>query len=402
MRFLKSPIGFILSTTFLNFAGLTIIIPVIPYIVQEYTNQVALYVGIITSVASLCQFLSAPALGYISDMFGRRPVILFSLLGGVVGYVTFGIGGALWVLFLGRIIDGLSGGDTTAMYAYVADTYESHQRAKYYGFIGAAAAFGFMIGPAIGGFVGEYSLSAPLYVAAAISLINACWGYFVLPESLKKEDRATEFRLRHLNPFTQFKAAMSSNTLRILFIASFVFFTGLIMQQSNFSVFLVDVLKWGPTNIGIVLTLVGLVDFAAEGYLTGAFTPTFGEIRVLNVGIVLTAIGMVMVGIVGITASAALLYLAVVVFMLGDGLFEPAMTGLIANATPPHMQGRVQGANQAIQAVARVIAPIIAGLLYDETPQMPYFVSAIIIVSSLLIVLAFRSSLVFAQSDHRK
>ena len=179
MRFLKGPMGFMTATMFLNFMGLTIIIPVIPYIIQNYTNEIALYVGLITSVGALSQFLAAPALGYLSDIYGRRPIVLWSLLGGAVGYVIFGIGGSLFMLFLGRIIDGLSAGDTTAMFAYVADVYKSHERAKYYGILGAAAGLGFMAGPAIGGLAGQISLSAPLYAAAVLSLGNAGRSGFV-------------------------------------------------------------------------------------------------------------------------------------------------------------------------------------------------------------------------------
>ena len=238
MQFLKGPMGFITATMFLNFMGLTIIIPVIPYIVAHYTTHIALFVGLITSFGALCQFLAGPSLGYVSDIFGRRPVVLLSLLGGVVGYIVFGIGGALWVLFLGRIIDGISSGDTPAMYAYVADVYKPHERTKYYGILGAASGLGFMAGPAIGGLAAQLSLSAPLFVAAAVSFANVCWGYFAMPESLKRTKRAHAFSLRLLNPFAQFRDVLTSFTLRTLFLTSFVFFTALVMQQSNFSVFL--------------------------------------------------------------------------------------------------------------------------------------------------------------------
>lgn len=387
--------GFITATMFLNFAGLTIIIPVIPYIVGEYTQNIALWVGVITSVAALCQFLVTPALGYVSDMFGRRPVVLLSLLGGAVGFVIFGIGGALWVLFLSRIIDGLSGGDTTAMYAYVADVYKGHERGKYYGVLGASAALGFMAGPAIGGLAAQISLSTPLYVAAAFALANSLWGYFVMPESLPPERRAKTFKPEHLNPFTQFRLVLSSFTMRVLFAASFIFFVGLVMQQSNFSVFLKDILHWGPGQIGILLTVVGLVDFAAEGYLTGKLLPKFGEVRLVRFGIILTGIGMLLVGSVVFFPSVVLLYVAVVAYTLGDGLFEPAMTGMIANATEPGMHGRVQGANQSIQSMARVVAPLSAGLLYGWAAYVPYFVSATLMIVTLAVMLIFASFLKF-------
>ena len=385
MKFLKGPMAFITATMFLNFAGLTIIIPVIPYIVERYTAHVGLYVGFIISVGSLCSFLAAPALGYVSDLVGRRPIILFGLLGGMLGYIIFGIGGALWVLFLGRIMDGLTGGDTTAMYAYVADTYKSHERTKNFGILGAAAGLGFMVGPAIGGLAAQWGLTMPLFVAAGLAFLNSCWGYFVLKESLKPQNRVKNFDLAHMNPFAQFQFVLRSPALRMLFIVTFIFFVGMVLQQSNFSVFLKGVLHFGPGNIAIVLTLVGLVDFAAEGYLTGLITPLLGEPSVLRIGTVITVIGMLMVAAVAFTASMPLLYLAVIFYSLGDGLFEPALTGLIADATESDMQGRVQGVNQSTQAVARVIAPLVSGLLYEAAAYLPYVAAAVLILGTLVL-----------------
>lgn len=398
LKYLRGPFAFITATMFINFAGLTILIPVLPYIVGKYTNDIALYVGVIMSVAALCQFVFSPALGYLSDLYGRRPILLWSLLGGAVGYVIFGIGGSLWVLLVARIIDGATAGDTPAMYAYIADIAEPHQRARLYGILGAAGGFGFMVGPAIGGFAAQWGLSIPLYVAAVLALINALWGYFVMPESLKKENRAKAFEARHLNPFAQFKHVFTSETLRILFATSFVFFVALIMQQSNISVFLKEVLSWGPTQIGIVLTLVGAVDIASQGYLTGKLLPKWGEMTLSLVGLAITAIGMVLVGLVAFIPGAVLLYIAVVVYTLGDGLFEPAMSGLIANATEPQKQGRVQGASQSLQSVARTIAPLIAGLLYGFGAYLPYFTSAALMTLTLIALVYFSRKLVLAKN----
>lgn len=395
-KVLRGPFAFIVMTMFLNFAGLTIIIPVIPYIVGEYTQQVALFVGLIMSVAAFFQFVCSPALGYLSDIYGRRPILLWSLLGGVVGFITFGIGGALWVLFIARIIDGATAGDTPAMYAYVADIAKPEDRARLYGILGAAGGFGFMVGPAIGGFAAQWGLSIPLYVAAALSIINAIWGYFVMKESLVESHRVKIFEVRHLNPFSQFKHVFTSETLRILFATSFLFFIALIMQQSNFSVFLKDILHWGPTQIGIVLTLVGAVDIASQGYLTGKLLPRWGEKTLAIVGLIITALGLVLVGLVAFLPAAVLLYVAVIIYTLGDGLFEPAMSGLIANATEPQKQGRVQGANQSLQSIARTIAPLIAGLLYGFGAYLPYFTGAAIMMITLAIFLYFSRKLVLA------
>src|SRR5579862_7784680 len=168
--------AFITVSMFLNFLGFTIILPVIPFLVARYVpaDQVGLFVGIIIAAYALCQFIAAPALGALSDRYGRRPILLVSLIGTVVGYVVFGIGGALWILFVGRIIDGLTGGNVSTMYAYVADISEPKDRGRLYGRLGAAGGFGFVVGPAVGGLVAQVSLSAPLYLAAGVTLLNVC------------------------------------------------------------------------------------------------------------------------------------------------------------------------------------------------------------------------------------
>jgi len=188
-----------------------------------------------------------------------------------------------------------------------------------------------------------------------------------------------------LNPLVQFRHVFTSETLRVLFLTSFLFFVALIMQQSNISVFLKDVLHWGPTQIGIVLTVVGVIDILSQGYLTGKLLPLIGERPLSIIGLIITAIGMTLLGSVAFYISGVLLYVAVIVYTLGDGLFEPAMSGLIANSTRPEMQGRTQGANQSLQSVGRVIAPLLAGTLYEAAAYLPYFVSAAIMAFTLLV-----------------
>ena len=192
---------FIVITMFLNFLGFSIVIPILPFMVGKFTNissQIALNVGLIMSAYAFCQFFAAPILGSFSDRFGRRPILLISLLGSIVGYLVMAIGGSIWIIFLGRIIDGLTGGNISTIYAYLADITEPKDRGKYYGIIGAAGGFGFMFGPAIGGFVGNFNLTAPLYLAALITLINVIWGYFILPESLHKDHRIIKIDFSHI------------------------------------------------------------------------------------------------------------------------------------------------------------------------------------------------------------
>ena len=253
---------FILVTMFLNFLGFSIIIPILPFLIQRFVpnpGQLAIYVGIVFSVYALCQFLAAPALGSLSDLWGRRPILLVSLFGSVVGYLFLALGGTFWMILLGRMIDGLTGGNISTVYAYLADITDPKERSKYYGMIGAAGGFGFMIGPAVGGVLGAIHLVLPLYLAAGITLVNMIWGYFVLPESLKKENRLPKFEISHLNPFGHLFDLFSIEILEKLFITSFIFFFAFNAIYGITSIYTKDTFGWNPTGIGILLFVSGLI-----------------------------------------------------------------------------------------------------------------------------------------------
>ena len=396
MKFLKGPMAFIAISMFLNFLGFTIIIPVIPFLIEKFVDpsSLGLYVGLIMSVYAFCQFFAAPVLGALSDRFGRRPILLLSLFGSVIGYIVFGLGGALWVLFLGRIIDGLTGGNISTMFAYVADIAKPQERGKFYGILGAAGGFGFMLGPVIGGISATFSLTMPLYVAAAVTFANMCWGYFVLPESLAKESRTPTFEWKHLNPFAPFSHIFTSLTLRILFTASFLFYFAGTAFQSNISVFLKQILHFGPTDIGIILFVVGVMDIFTQGFLTAKLLPRFGEKKLAFVGLLVNAIGFVLIALVAFFPSIALIYTAIIIFNLGDGLFQPSLNSLISSAAVPGTQGRVQGASQGMQSIARVLGPLLGAWLFLYGNSVPYFAGACLILLGLMILFTFRKKVV--------
>jgi DHA1 family tetracycline resistance protein-like MFS transporter len=287
------------------------------------------------------------------------------------------------MLFLGRVIDGLTGGNISTIFAYIADVTEPKKRGKYYGLAGAVGGIGFMVGPAVGGLLGGISLTAPMYLAAAVMFVNMLWGYFVLPESLAPEHRLAKFEIGHLNPFGQFKNIFSIKVMRMLLFVSFLFFAAGTAMQSTTSIFIKDVMGWGPAGVGIILFIVGLIDILAQGFLTSKLLHVMGEIKLTILGLIINGTGFLMLGAVSIFASPILLYVSTVIFVLGDGLFQPAMSGLIANSVEPKMQGRIQGANQGVQSIARIIGPLYATFLYQFAPGLPYLTGAIIIALGL-------------------
>lgn len=386
----KSQLIFILITMFLNFLGFSILFPILPFMVGRYIHnpsQIAFYVGLLLSIYALCQFFSAPGFGALSDRFGRKPILLISLFGSIIGYLVLGFAGALWMLFLGRIIDGLTGGNISTIYAYMADITHPHQRGKYFGLLGAAGGVGMILGPAIGGFLGTIYLPLPLFIAATITLIDLLFGYFILPESLPHNLRSLHFDYKHLNPFQQFSHIFSIAILKRLFISGFIFFIALNGMFATNAVFFKDAFTWNPAQIGLILFVIGFVDIFSQGFLINKLLPKFGEIKVSILGLILTAVGFFLVTVTSILPSVLLIYFALIVLNIGDGLFEPSQGGIISKSVGPQMQGRVQGASQGMQSIARIAGPFLAALIYGFGRGLPYFSEGILVIVSLTILI---------------
>lgn len=386
----NSRVIFILTTMLLNFLGFSILFPILPFMVGKYVtnpHQIAFYVGLLLSSYALCQFISAPGLGLLSDRFGRKPILLVSLLGSVVGYLVMGFAGSLWMLFLGRIIDGLTGGNISTIYAYMADITHHHQRGKYFGLLGAAGGVGMILGPVIGGFFGVLHLSIPLFIAAGITLVDLIFGYIILPESLADHLRITHFDLSHLNPFKQFFHLFSSESLKRIFITGFIFFIAMNGMYGTNSVYLSDVFHWNPSQIGFLLFIIGFVDIFSQGFLINKLHPKLGEVKVAILGLVLTIAGFFLVAITPFFTSIFLIYFGLIILNIGDGLFEPSESGLISKAVGPQMQGRVQGANQGMQSIARIIGPLIAAYIYRYWSGLPYLLEGLLVLLSVLVLL---------------
>ena len=287
-------------------------------------------------------------------------MLIVSLLGSTVGYLVFGFGGALWVLFLGRIVDGLTAGNISTVYAYVADTHRPEQRGHIYGMLGAVAGLGFMLGPVAGGALGSFSPSAPLFTAAVLMLANAVWVYAALPESVDPDADRPAWRWRQIDPVGQLVDVLR-RPLRCAsrFSAAFSFFFAGAMLQSNFAVYLQQLYDFGPTGIGWALFGVGVMDVVSQGLLTRVLMPRLGADALTKLGLAVNAIGFAFIAGLVFAPRDELLAGALFGFTLGDGLFQPALGAISPNAAPDNAQGLVQGANQAQQSMARMLGPLL-------------------------------------------
>lgn len=398
---------FLMIMAFLNTMGVGIFLPVLAFIVQEYVrdqNNLAIAVGWLASVYAICQFIAAPGLGALSDRFGRRPILLLCLLGSALGYALFGLGGALWVLFLGRIIDGVTGGNFSILSAYMADITAPEERGKYFGMFGAVAGAGFIIGPALGGFVSRFGNSVPAYLAAGITLASLLWGYFFLPESLPREHRATKLSLSDLNLVKQLGSAFAIPQLRWLLLATFLFSLPFAILQSNMSVLIIDSLGWKADSIGYLFLLVGVLDILMQGVLAGRLLPIFGEIKLTVAGLACEIIAYLLLGAIAIVPAPVFVFAGIIMFAIGTGFLEPASRGLISRAAGPRQQGVVQGGSQSIQSLAMVVGPLLGGVLYTQAGHaVPFWSGAacigLAIIATLLAVPAIQAHRAVAEAS---
>ena len=294
------------------------------------------------------------ALGALSDRYGRRPVLLVSLLGSAVGYALFGIGGALWVLFLGRIVDGLTAGNFSAIFGMLGDSTAPEERGQHFGGIGAAAGGGFILGPAIGGLASKISLETPFFIAAGLTILNSLWGYFFVPESLKPQNRSFELQWAQLNPFTQIAGLFEITALRWLLVAGVLFMIPFAMMQTTLAVLLKDSLNWGADQTSLVFIVVGISDIAVQGLLLALLLKTFGERRVAIGALLIAVCGLVGMALLPVIPNAVLVFSSVIAFAVGEGVFTATLGSLLSQSVGPTMQGRVQGGNQALQSLTQV------------------------------------------------
>lgn len=397
----KKALLFIFLTVAINSMGIGLIMPVMPQLLAELTNEpvniAAKWGGALTLVYALMQFLCGPTLGNLSDRFGRRPVLLIAMLVLAADYLIMALSTSLAILFAGRIMSGMAGATFSSASAYIADVSSPEDRAKNFGIIGAGFGVGFVVGPAIGGLLGELGPRAPFFAAAALSLTNAVYGYLVLPETLSPEKRRA-FDWRRANPFGALKQISKFPTVVALLFAIFLFDIAHYVYPAVWSYHSELVFGWGPGEIGASLAAVGVGFALVQGWLIRIVEPKFGPAKTLLIA--LTANGCALVGLAfATTGFHAYLFMP---FAALGAMATPAFTGLMANDIPDDAQGELQGIISSVAGISMIVSPLLMTQLFgyfasDDAvvyfPGAPYMMAAILSVIAIAIVIAalFRS-----------
>jgi DHA1 family tetracycline resistance protein-like MFS transporter len=376
---------FILITVFIDMLGLGILIPVIPFVVREFSPS-AFTVGLLSMSFATFQFIATPILGRLSDQYGRRPLLLLSLLGSGIGYVMFGLANSLAMLFTARIIDGITGGNVSIANAYIADVSKPEDRSKTFGLLGAAFGLGFILGPAIGGAVAhQWGLAAPALLAAALAFGNTIFGFFVLPETHPVEKRRkADVSARSLNPIGGVIRAMQHPLLGRIFLAIFIFncaFSGL---QSNFGVFALVKFDWGPRETALLFSLIGIIGAMTQAVIVRKLVVKFRDRSIAAVGMWLQTVSYLLTAFV---PRAWMLYPASAITSFGAGITTPTLTGIVSKAVAETEQGTMMGTTQSIVALTRIVGPLWAGFSFDWLGAgAPYWSGAIMIAIAAILI----------------
>ncbi|EJS67618.1 hypothetical protein ICW_03308 [Bacillus wiedmannii] len=386
----KHALIFGLISVFLCGIGFSIIMPVVPFLVESYISspeEQALVVTLLTSVYAVCVFFAAPALGALSDKYGRRPLLLICLFGSAIGYLVFGIGGALWVLFAGRIVEGITGGSISTIFAYFADIIPSEQRTKYFGWVSAVVGAGTIIGPTLGGLLAKFGHSVPLYFGALITLLNVLYGMKYMPESLDKNNRLKEITFVRLNPFAQLANILSMKNLKWLLVSAFLLWIPNGSLQAIFTQFTMDTFSWKPALIGLMFSIMGFQDIISQAFIMPKLLIKLSDKQIAMLGMVSEIIGYSFIAASALFSLYPLLIVGMLLFGFGDSIFGPSFNGMLSKSVDSSEQGRIQGGSQSIQALARMIGPIIGGQIYVSLGHAaPAFMGMILIVVAIAVL----------------
>jgi MFS transporter, DHA1 family, tetracycline resistance protein len=390
----KAAFAFIFVTVMLDMLAFGIIIPVLPHLVVQLIGgsiaQAAVWTSGFATLYMLMQFVFSPVQGTLSDRFGRRTVILISSLGLGVDFIVMAMTPVLWLLLIGRGVSGICAASISTANAYIADIVPKEKRAVAFGAMGAAFAVGFIVGPALGSFLGHFSIRLPFWMAAVLSLVNFCYGFFVLPESLPPERRTKRFDWSHANPFGAL--VLLRRYPQVFALATVYFLINLAQFSLNSTYVLYTDYRygWGADAVGYSLAFVGLCTGLVQAVLVRQLMPKLGERRLIMVGLPLCVAGYLLFGL----SSVGWLFLLGIPFLCLGGLSGPPAQALMTQQVDPDEQGRLQGALTSLASLAGVFAPLVFANLFAlfisdhapvHLPGVSFVLAALLLVGAAVI-----------------
>ncbi len=383
----SSALGFIFITILIDVIGFGIIIPVMPKLIQQLTgdnlSNAAKWGSWLTFSYALMQFFFSPVLGGLSDRFGRRPILLFALLGLGLDYVFQAFAPTIAWLFVGRVIAGITGASFTTATAYIADISAPEKRAQNFGMVGAAFGLGFIIGPVIGGISAQWGPRVPFMVAACFSLLNFLYGYFILPESLLKENRR-KFDWKRANPVGSLMHLKRYPIVSGLVVTLFLVYVAANAVQSVWTFYTMLKFGWTAKTVGYSLGVVGLLVAIVQGGLIRVITPKLGVKNSVYVGLSLYTLGMVLFAF---ASQGWMMFAFLVPYCLG-GIAGPALQGIISNQVPANEQGELQGGLTSLMSVSAIIGPLIMNNLfaYFTSASAPFYFPGMHFIAGALMI----------------
>ena len=386
----KNAFLFVIITVAMDMLAFGMIVPVIPSLVQELANipaeEATLYIGGLGATYAFMNFLFGPTLGAVSDRFGRRPVLLASIATLALDFLVMALAHNILLLFIGRALSGISGATYSTANAYIADVTEPENRGKAFGMIGAAFGFGFVFGPVFGGLLGDIDPRAPFFAAAGLAVLNFCYGMFVLPESLAKEDRR-KFEAARANPFGAVKHFSKLPHIAWFLVAAGTFFLAHTVFPSTWSVHGEIRYDWTPKEIGLSLGLVGIGAAVVQAGLMGVVLKRLGTVKTAILGIVVNVLALLGYAFAG---AGWIVYMIIPLGALG-GVAGPAVNSLMSTLTPRNAQGELQGASASLNSLAMILGPLImSSTLYHFTraDTKVHFAGAAFLLAAILTALA--------------
>ena len=376
----KPPLLPIFLIVFIDLLGFGLILPLLPFYAESFGAS-ELTVGLLLASYSLMQLIGAPVLGRLSDRYGRRPILLISQLGTFVGFIMLGFANGLGMLFASRIVDGVSGGNISTAQAYIADISDEKNRAKNFGLIGAAFGLGFIMGPAIGGFLSQFGYQVPAFAAAGLSFLSMALTFFLLHEPERKATASREFSVKAL------KRAFAHPTIGILLTMVFTFGLAFAMFQTSFALFASARFGFDVQQTALVLTYVGVLSVIMQLVVVKRVVKRLGENRSIMVTMASLALGLVLMAAV---QNPWMLIVVMPILSFGGGVTSPVLTSLISKSVDRAEVGGMLGISTSVDSLSRVAAPILGNALLAFGSGLPSLVGAAILVIPIALAVRLR------------